>query len=183
VPVPARRPSPPALTRRTAVAGVLAGLAGMCVVTACDGNRGDDGTGPGVSDGSGTPAADPDAALVTRVDDQLVELLTLVEALGARFGGLHARLRPWRDLHRAHLDVLDTATSPGPSSPAPDLAGVDSPTAALRVLASHERLAHARLVDASVAARSGALARLLASMAAAVAQRLTLLDGALGGTT
>jgi hypothetical protein len=65
-------------------------------------------------------------------------------------------------LHAAHIDALD-GTPPRDGR----RRGVDP-----AVVRRHERQLQARLVDAAMAAESGALARLLASMSAAVSQRL-----------
>jgi hypothetical protein len=66
-------------------------------------------------------------------------------------------------MHTAHLDALEAAPPvPGTAAPLPQL---------LR----SERQLQRFLVDAAMAAESGGLARLLASMSAAVSQHLVVL--------
>lgn len=96
-------------------------------------------------------ADDPDTALV----DEVVGRITATAALSARVPDLVA-------LHTAHLDALDAA---------PPVAGTASRARLLR----SERQLQRFLVDAAVRAESGPLARLLASMSAAVSQQLAVL--------
>ncbi len=168
VPDHPRRHAPPALGRRTLGAGLVLGIA---AVSGCDADRGGRATAPGVSAAAG---ADPDAALVDRVTGQLTELLAFVTGVEARFPSLGPRLRPWRELHTAHLQALGASAPPtgGDSGAAGDTAGLHSPAAAWRELTRREQVGRRRLADAAVAAASGSLARVLASMSAGVAQRL-----------
>lgn len=168
-----RRPSAPALTRRSAVASLALGLTG--VAAGCDPDHGAGERSPGVSGTSAsTGGADPDVDLTDRVRRELGDLLALVSAAGARFGSLEHELRPFRELHRAHLAALD-ASAPNASVPGPELPR--SPAAAMRAVLARERSGQARLADAAVAAASGVLARLLASMSAGMAQRLAVTTG------
>lgn len=96
-------------------------------------------------------ADDPDATLV----DDVVARITATAALAARVPDLVA-------MHTAHLGALD-AEPPVPGT---------APRA--RLLAS-ERQLQRFLVDASARAESGPLARLFASMSAAVSQQLAVL--------
>ena len=133
--------------------------------------------------GSSTGHADPDVALVERVRTELADILALVTATGAANDSLRGRLRPFRELHRAHLAVLTDAGETGspaasPSGATGDLSVARSPASALHQVVRREQLTRARLADAAVAAESGTLARLLASMSAAVAQQLAAADGA-----
>ena len=73
--------------------------------------------------------------------------------------------------HAAHVEALDGEPFAG-RSPAVSVGG---PAEALRRVRAAEQQAQRRLADWSVAAESGALARLLASMSAAVAQHLVAL--------
>jgi hypothetical protein len=96
-------------------------------------------------------ADDPDGSLV----DEVVARITATAALAAGVPSLVA-------MHTAHLDALD-ATPPTPA------------TAPLPQLRRAERQLQRFLVDASVRSESGPLARLLASMSAAVSQQLVVL--------
>ena len=81
-------------------------------------------------------------------------------------------------LHDAQAAALDAAPSTASAtSPGPTFA---DPAAALRAVQRREQRLEKRLVDWSVAARSGALARLLAAMSAGVAQHLAVLPGTVG---
>ena len=135
---------PHLLARRTALTlGAVAIAASGCD----DGDRSDPA---GAS--SSTPTPDADAALVDAVLADLARAEAL--ALGAGFADLAG-------LHRAHIEALD---GPEPSSPA----GRASRESVRRA----EQRLQKQLVHASVVAESGALAQLLASMSAAVSQRL-----------
>jgi hypothetical protein len=159
--VPVRRPL--ATTRRTAVGGALLGLG----ATGCRPDRSSSSTGAG----GGSPAAgqDPDAALVAEVLAELTALSRLTAYVAGHVPALRGPARALEDLHRAHRKVLgDEVPTPAPGGgPRP----ADAATA-LRLLRRRELEAQRRLVDWSVAARSGALARLLASMSAGVSQQV-----------
>ena len=135
---------PHLLARRTA-------LTLGAVVIAASGCDDGDRTGPADAPSS-TPTPDPDAALVDAVLADLGRAEAL--ALGAGYADLAG-------LHRAHIEALD---GPEPSTPA----GRASRESVRRA----EQRLQRQLVQASVAADSGALAQLLASMSAAVSQRL-----------
>jgi hypothetical protein len=96
-------------------------------------------------------ADDQDGSLV----DEVVARITATAALTAGVPDLIA-------MHTAHLDALEAA----PPTPA---------TVPLPRLRRSERQLQRFLVDAAARAESGPLARLLASMSAAVAQRLVVL--------
>ena len=132
----------PRLPRRSAIALAAAGLV---AVAGCD-----DGSTPAPP---ATPAADPDVALVDRVLRRLVAAERVAAAAGET--GLVA-------LHRAHIEALD-GTPPTGSTARKSAPGA--------VRAEEQRLQQ-HLESAALAAESGALARLLASMSAAVSQRL-----------
>ena len=132
----------PRLQRRTALA---VAAAGVVLVGGCDDGGGDSLPAP-------TPTPDRDAALVREVLAELADAERLAEAAG---------LTELSALHRAHIAALD-----GPE-PTPTAARM-SPAVAAR----KERALQQHLAGAAMAARSGALAGLLASMSAAVAQRL-----------
>ncbi|GAA4690053.1 hypothetical protein [Nocardioides conyzicola] len=96
-------------------------------------------------------ADDPDGSLV----DEVVARITATAALAGRVPGLVA-------MHTAHLDALD-AEPPVPGR------------AALPRLRRSEQQLQRFLVGAAMTAESGQLARLLASMSAAVSQQLVVL--------
>jgi hypothetical protein len=157
--------SPAAATTRRAALGVV--LAGLTAVSACDTGRGEEDAAPGVSVGP-----DPDSAVVDGVVEELTGLVSLAGSVAAAYPRLARRARAFGELHTAHLEALGEdaprATSPGRFS---------GPEAALTELMARERQAQRRLVDAAVSARSGTLARLLASMSAGTSQRLALENG------
>jgi hypothetical protein len=161
-------------TRRAALGGALASLA---VVSACDVTQPTDHSGAASGPRSGTPAPtpteDPDAALVDRVLVELGEVSALVAA-ATRFAPLRASMRTLGELHAAHRDALDGGPVTGRSPAA--FAGAAE---ALRRVRAREQQTQRRLAGWAVAAESGALARLLASMSAGVAQQLAVLPTAL----
>ena len=68
-----------------------------------------------------------------------------------------------------------TRWPPGTDGPAPHALRRLDAASALRLLRTRELRAQRRLVDSSLAAASGALARLLASMSAGIAQQVATL--------
>jgi hypothetical protein len=148
----------PTLPRRTAL---VAGAGTVLAVAGCDGGSGTPGAGSSGATGSaGTAApsaspsaANPDEALVRRV----VAALQHAERVATGRGSLELAA-----LHRAHLAALD---APVPSGRGPRHGPPVRRT---------EQHLHATLVAAAASAASGTLARLLASMSAAVAQRLAM---------
>jgi len=158
---PRPRPLPPAATTRRAAIG--AALAGVATLSACDAGREEPSADPGVS-----TAADPDAGLVSNLTDEMTALLGTVTAVAATYPRLASTVRPWRELHEAHLEVLGHDTSPAHAH----RRRYSGPDAALRDLRQREQRFQRRLVEASVSAQSGALARVLACMSAGAAQRL-----------
>ena len=125
---------------------IALGAAGLAVLTGCD----DDDKEP-----AATPAPDPDEALVEKV----VGEISAAFRAATRAGEVDL-VR----LHRAHLRALDSAPIHGADDRMPGLA-----------LRERERVLQADLANASMAAQSGELARLLASMSAAVSQQLVVL--------
>ncbi|MGZ4447069.1 MAG: hypothetical protein ACXVWZ_11880 [Nocardioides sp.] len=169
--MPAPPPSAPAwaTSRRGAVAALLVASG---TLSACD---------VPLLGGSSTtprrPAADPDTALVARVRVELAGLADLVAGVSAAYPDLAPRLSALGDLHAAHRDALgDTSTTPAPGA-APSGQAYAGPRAALATLRTRELAGQHHLGDAAVAAASGDLARLLACMAAGVAQALAVLGG------
>lgn len=161
-------------TRRTAlglgVAGITAATASACT---SDGPSGGP-SGGSRSTGPGTPTAPPaagDELLVEEVVARIGATAALVGGALDGFPGLVPQRRALARLHAAHLAALDASpTEGGAPAPAPR-----TRAEALRLVRRRESALQRFLVGASVAAESGALARLLASMSAAVAQRLAVL--------
>ena len=144
-----------------------AGLAGCDLDDAASGTR--------------TPAAaaaDPDRALLDGVLADLDARLALVALARSTYPRLQQPLAGLEAMHRAHRDVL--SPDPAGAAGAPPATGRTA-RAALRRVRSDEEAHRTALVEAAVAARSGALARLLGSMAASVAQHLTVLPAELPG--
>jgi len=152
-------------SRRTALFGAVAGLV---AVAGCD--DADPRNGPAVGPSTGVPAADdvpdPDTALVEETLIRINGALAVVTAAQRRHRDLRPALRPFVRMHQEHLRALEQP-APGRTS-SPGAAGLDQVRRA-------EQALQRQLVDAAVRAESGALARLLASMSAAVAQRLAVL--------
>lgn len=152
------------------------------------------------------PGADPSPLPSASSDERLVdEVTTAVRTardLAARATDLNDTDRDALvALHAAHLRALEApvpaapTTPAGPATAAPTPAdgpsgtgpgGTGSPTpspvTAARVRAAEQALEQT-LARAAVAAREGGLARLLACMSAAVAQRVTLLPARTGGAS
>lgn len=139
-------PAGPRLARRTA----LAAAAGLVVLSGCDDG---DGTSD-EQDGAPAETPDPDAELVAAVLAELTRAQRVASSAGAT--DLVA-------LHGAHLEALGGTPAPAPSRRRFDAADV----------AQRERRLKSHLVEAAVAAQSGALAALLASMSAAQSQVLS----------
>ena len=139
------------LSRRTVLAGGLGGLLVGGAASAC-GSR---------SSGT-TPAAGSDTDLVDEVGQAIAD--TLASIRSARGAALRPVVRPFVRLHDAHLRKLGWS---GSSQHGGRPATRDEVLAAERRLQSH--LAHA-----AGEADSGALAQVLASMAAAIAQQVAV---------
>lgn len=165
-------PLPLRTTRRGALIGGLAVLA----TSGCDALTSDppDGTGPVPSPSAPTATTpdDPDKALVADVRADLVSASLLVTSSLAARPGLRPELAPFGTLHARHLQALDDHRPSGREPVRGDAARV---LADVRV--REERLERS-LASAALAAQSGPLAALLASMSAAVAQQLAATEGA-----
>ena len=135
------------VSRRTTLA---VGAVGVLALAGCDSDTDEPTSAP-------TPAGDPDADLVTTVLEQLGGAYQLTVAGG--FPELTA-------MHGAHIEALDGT----PPTPAPGRATAGA-------VRREETRIQALLVESAVSAESGTLARLLASMSAAVGQQLTTLTG------
>jgi hypothetical protein len=153
-------------TRRTTLGGALVGVA---VLAGCDLGSGDPTSAPPTS----ADPDDPDAGLVENVVDDVVATRQLVETLRRRHDSLRRPLGGLAQVHDAHLEVLGSSRSGQRSGRRPPR--TSNAADALAVLRARE-LRHQRLlVERATAAQSGRLARLLASMSAAVAQHLAVL--------
>lgn len=104
---------------------------------------------------------------MARVRTDLTDALAWVRSAAEGRPGLAAELDGFRRLHAAHLAALPGDTEP---TARPRVRGGPRPVRA--ELRQREARLQRALADAAVAAGSGALAALLASMSAAVAQRL-----------
>lgn len=160
----------PLLTsRRTALGGALVGA---WTLTACDvpdvlpGGEEADGTGP-----EELPEADADTALLEQVREQITAADSVVAELLQQHPGLRVRLRPLRRMHAAHADAIEGF---GDRVPA-DLGAVPR-RQGVATARRTEKALQGELVRAAVRAESGALAKLLASMAASVAQHLAAME-------
>lgn len=170
MPVPTPVVTPAAATRRTTIGALLLGLG---AVAGCDL---DPSTGD--ADGSQRAAVNPDVRLVRDVLAEVAAVSALVSSVGAAHPPLGEPMAALGRLHDAQAAALDAAPSTASAtSPGPTFA---DPAAALRAVQRREQRLEKRLVDWSVAARSGALARLLAAMSAGVAQHLAVLPGTVG---
>jgi hypothetical protein len=155
------------LTRRTTLGTALLGVTAL---TGCD--LGD----PGSDDPDSSPlpreSDEPDAELVEAVLADIVATSLLVDSVRRRHDSLRGPLTHLTRVHTAHLEVLG-GESRGRSGRSP--AAPRNASAALARLEQRE-LRHQRLLaDRALAAQSGRLARLLASMSAAIAQQLAVL--------
>ena len=190
-PVPARS----ALTRRTAIGGAAA--VGAVVVTGCT-PSGIDRRSRRSAVAAPTPDTDPDVALAATVLADEQAMLDRIAATVARHPGLDGRLAAARAAHQAHVDLLtkavpakarvspsqDATPSVSPSvapSPAATPVVPARPPRALAVLANEEDRLSLVGRRSAFAARSGAFARVLASMSASAAQHAATLADTTGG--
>ena len=99
--------------------------------------------------------------------------VALLEAVSARHRRLRAEIRPLLELHTAHLEVLDDGSEDEPVEAA---LPADTPLMARTQVSGAESSLALTLADAARQASSGDLARALASMSAAVTQRVILMS-------
>ena len=170
VPVPASAVTTVVATRRTAIGALLLSLG---AVAGCDL---DPSTDDAARSGPRTP--DPDTALVHHVLAEIAAMAGLVSSVGAAHPPLRDPMAALGRLHAAHAAALEPQPSTGQATT--HGATFANAGAALREVRRREQHLEDRLVDSSVAARSGALARLLASMSAGVAQHLAVLPRTVG---
>jgi hypothetical protein len=151
------------ISRRTALGGALVGVG---VLAGCDLGSDD----PASSQAPSAAPEDPDSGLVEQVGEDVAATLLLIESLRRRHASLRGPLGELARVHEAHLEVLGSRRRSGRRPPR-----TNSAAQALTTLSTREKRHQRFLADRAVAAQSGRLARLLASMSAAVAQQLTLL--------
>ncbi|RYB95442.1 hypothetical protein EUA93_14490 [Nocardioides oleivorans] len=160
------------LSRRTTVGAALAAPLAVPVLAGCD-------VDPPAASSTGGPAPvqDPpeDAELVATVVAALVRAQSVLEAATLSVPSLGRRLEPLGAAHAAHLDVLvgavpdaDRPTAPPPTV-APQIVG------ALRAVRRSEQRLLREVRSGCLAAASGDLARVLASVAASTAQHTAAL--------
>ena len=145
-------------------AALSIGALGAVALAACD--AADSPTGDPAAVATTAPAVDADADLVATTGQAIADTAAVVAGAGKADPALRPLARELDALHRVHLDELGwSGTTTRPPRPAPRRAREVARTA--------EADLRARLADASLAAGSGGLAQLFASMAAAIAQRET----------
>jgi hypothetical protein len=115
------------------------------------------------------PAVDADSDLVATIGGQIAHALAVVVATGSAVPGLRPLTRRLTALHRSHLGELSRPRRAGHGGKV-----AESPEAARTELLRSEEKLQRQLVQAALDAESGALAQVLASMAAAVAQELAV---------
>lgn len=119
---------------------------------------------------------DPDIGLAAQAMSSIGRLQEAVTRMRATFPRLHGPLTGFIALHQAHVDALAGAVPKGARVEAPEGPGPYTVPArraeAMRWLVARERGLANGLADDAFHAQSGAFARLLASMSAAVDQRL-----------
>ena len=174
------------LTRRTALG--LLGVGGLAaVVSACDASdldpRSDPPT-PTVTQTLQQPApadqqADEETLLAAL--GETATTLAFVEAVLRRHPSLRADLREVAAMHRTHRDELTAAASDAGRPGAPGVPVPRRASAALALVRATEETTRGRYQGWALEARSGAFARLLASMSAAVGQRLSVLPDGVEG--
>lgn len=150
------------------------GLAGAALALAgCDAVDdlldGDDAPGVSGAVSPTAPAVDADSDLVATVLDEVTATGALATAVGTTVPALAGAATRLARLHEAH------ATELGGADPADAPVVPTARAAALQSLARAEARLQDRLVEAAGRAESGALAQVLASMAAAVAQQRAVL--------
>lgn len=150
-------------TRRGALAGTLLAV----TISGCDAIAPSEPTPtkPQSDDVVATPA-DPDEVLVADARTALAQASLLVDSTVRKRPGLTDELTGFAGLHVRHLRALESRRPRGRTPVRGDAAAVRR-----RVRVAETRL-QASLATAAVAAESGQLAALLASMSAAIAQEL-----------
>ncbi len=198
MPTPSRPTAGPRLTRRAALATLVAAVGGITV--GCT-SPSDDRKGRDTAPEPPEPSVDPDVAVAAEALANQREVLALLEATTDRHPRLRAELAPAVDAHRSHAAMLSRAVpydmpvspssspSQAPSTSAdPSPEGTASPGAtttpavpgkrgrALAQVVAAERALATSTKRHAFRAQSGAFARLLGSMAAASAQYAVVLS-------
>jgi hypothetical protein len=162
----------PTLTRRTAVSAAGSALVAPTVLAGCD----IDPPSAGPDRTAATAPPPEDSALVAAVVAELVRARSVIEAATLALPALTPRLQPTADAHAAHLDVLVGAVPDADvPAPAPPTIAPAEDRALAAVHRSEQRLLR-EVRQACVAAASGDLARVLASIAASTAQHSVALS-------
>ncbi len=157
--------SPVLTTRRTALA--IAASAPF-VLGSCDLDPRTSRNAPSPPE----PAPDQDADVVASARSAILEVTAFLVAASQQHRGLRDEVASLLTMHEAHLAVLDDGSDPEEGDyPAFPPSGL--PAARVQVR-TRENTLYGTLVDAAQRADSGDLARALASMSAAVAQRVQL---------
>jgi hypothetical protein len=120
---------------------------------------------------SPTTPPPPDTEVVASARKAILLTVALLEVVSTQHRPLRADIRPLLDLHAAHLEVLDDGSED--QSLETELPADTPAMARTQVLGAEGDLA-VTLADAARQAASGDLARALASMSAAVAQRVVV---------
>jgi hypothetical protein len=158
--------------------GALSGALGLVVLTACDVDDlrpPEDEAQPTPSPSTtSTPEPDADTVIAEDAAHAIAAAALAVAAVRRDFPRQRARLQSLARMHRTHLAVLEPSDERSVPPPAPAAGPVD----AIARLRTVEAALQQTLANAAVEARSGALARLLASMSASVSQHLVALDAA-----
>lgn len=157
---------PQSLPRRRVIVGGLLGLGTIALLgNGCDAAT--EPTGNGAPRQEVTPTAksvDVDSDLVDRMTREIAAAAAVVAAVRRAAPSLRRVAKDLQRLHAAHLDELGWSGRP------PQVPAVSRERAADR-LGRAEADLRAALTDGCIEAHSGALAQLLAAMAAAIAQR------------
>lgn len=161
------------LSRRTTLGSALAA---PLALAACD-------IDPPTRESGSSPATPPppeDSELVAGVVAALVRAQSVLDAATTAAPTLAARLAPVLAAHAEHLDVLAGAV-PEAERPTGEAASVPSrPARALAAVRRSEQRLVREVREGCLAAASGDLARVLASVAASTAQHGAALAGAAG---
>jgi hypothetical protein len=161
----------PIATRRTALAGTLGGALALAGCDAQDPSSEPSATStPSAGQAARTATErpeDPDAALVDEVVAELDELIAFTAAASRRPGAGRRPARAFERLHRLHREALTDGDAEPPEGRFA-FQGRD----VVQLVTRRETAAQRQLATWAVAAESGPLARLLASMSAAIAQQL-----------
>jgi hypothetical protein len=198
--VPSPRPTPSrraaTLTRRTALLGAVGSTTLACSPYELQTQRRRRPVRPTPSTAE-APATDPDVELATTVVAAERALLDRIDATVRRHPRLERLLAATREVHDAHVTLLEDAVpeESGASEPGTDASDAASPSdlasptdvpsvpavvprdraRALRAVAAAEDDLSLTAKQAAFSAESGAFARVLASMAAAAAQQSAVL--------